>query len=399
MAFDAHGPHVWPIAPDWSDGMREQLAWSTEILTASATAVTTHRGLWDGPRRRFTFDLLDANREFRLARMLLAGHGGLWLLPIWPDQQWLTTTVWPESTTVACRTEGFDFVEGGQVLLYTDAQQWEVAEVAQILPAGLELAAPVLGSYGRGARLFPLRLAHAEQGARTRFQNARTARVSLAFDIAEPCDWPALDSLPTYRDHPVIDTRPNEDDDATASAARAMASVDYGTGLPFVHDITGVSLRQQSHHWLLHGRADHARFRSLLYLLDGSRVPVWVPSWASDLAAAAPIVGNSTTLTVQYAGYTQFGLGQPSRRDLSIELVDGTVYRRRVTGAAHVGDVEVLTLDSALAGSTITPGRIRDISFLSLCTLASDTVQIDHINDQDGLAKASTAWQGVVPDA
>lgn len=399
MAFEAHGPHVWPIAPDWSDGMREQLAWSTEILTASATAVTTHRGLWDGPRRRFTFDLLDANREFRLAQMLLAGHGGPWLLPIWPDQQWLTTTVWPESTSVACRTAGFDFVEGGQVLLYRDAQRWEVAEVAQILPTGLELAAPVLGTYGRGARLFPLRRAYAEQGARSRFTSARTARVSLAFDVAEPCDWPALDSLPTYRAHPVIDTRPNEDDEATATASRLVEAVDYGAGLPFVHDLAGVSLRQQSHHWLLHGRADHARFRSLLYLLDGSRVPVWVPSWASDLSATAPIVGNSTTLTVQYAGYTQFGLGQLNRRDLSIELVDGTVYRRRVTGAAHVGDVEVLTLDAALAGSTITPGRIRDISFLSLCTLASDTVQIDHINDQDGLAKASTAWQGVVPDA
>lgn len=399
MAFDAQGPHVWPIAPDWSDGMREQLTWSTEILTASATAVTTHRSLWGGPRRRFTFDLFDADREFRLAQMLLGGWGGAWLLPIWPDQQWLATTVWPESTSVACRTAGFDFVEGGQVLLYRDAQRWEVAEVAQILPTGLELAAPVLGTYGRGARLFPLRRAYAEQGACSRFTSARTARVSLAFDVAEPCDWPALDSLPTYRAHPVIDTRPNEDDEATATASRLVEAVDYGAGLPFVHDLAGVSLRQQSHHWLLHGRADHARFRSLLYLLDGSRVPVWVPSWASDLSATAPIVGNSTTLTVQYAGYTQFGLGQPSRRDLSIELVDGTVYRRRVTGAAHVGDVEVLTLDAALAGSTISPGRIRDISFMSLCTLASDTVQIDHINDQDGLAKASTAWQGVMPDA
>lgn len=398
MAFASQGPHVWPITPDWSDGMREQLSWATEILTASATAVTTHRGLWDGPRRRFTFDLFDADREFRLAHMLLAGHGGPWLLPIWPDQQWITTTVWPESTTVACRTEGFDFVEGGKVLLYADAQRWEVAEVAQILPAGLELAAPVLGEFGRGARLFPLRLAHAEQGARSRFTSARTARVSLAFDIAEPCDWPALDTLPVYRDHPVITSRPNEDEDATATVARELGVVDFGTGLPFVHDLTGVSLRNQSHRWLLSGRAAHSRFRSLLYMLDGARVPVWVPSWQSDLAAAAPIAGGSTSLIVQYAGYSQFGHGRPNRRDLWIELNDGTVYLRRVTAAAHVGDTEALTLDASLDGTAIAPGRIRQISIMSLCTLASDTVQIDHITDQDGVATSSTAWQGVVPN-
>lgn len=399
MAFDAHGPHVWPISPDWREGMREQLSWSTEILTASATGASTHLGLWDGPRRRLTFDLFDAGRAFRLAQMLLAGYSGRWLLPIWPDQQWIATTIWPESTIVSCRTEGFDFVEGGKVLLYRDEQRWEVAEVAQILPDGLELSAPVLGTWTRGDRLFPLRLARAETGARARFENARTARTSLAFDIAEPCDWPALEALPTYRGRPVIDTRPNEAEAPTASATRSIASVDYGIGLPFVHDLMGASLRQQSHRWLLGGRAEHSRFRSLLYLLDGARVPVWVPSWASDLAAAAPVSGSSSTLIVHYAGYTQFAHGQRTRRDLSIELNDGTVYRRRVTAAAHVGDTEALTLDADLDGATIAPSQIRDISIMSLCTLASDTVQIDHITDQDGVATANTAWQGVVPDA
>lgn len=389
---------VWSITPDWSDGVREQLSWDTEVLTASATAVSTHRSLWPGPRRRLTFDLYSADREFRLVQMMLGGHGGAWLLPVWPDQQWLATTVWPESTTVACRTAGFDFVVGGKVLLYGDLLRHEVAVIESILPDGLVLAGPVLGTFRKGDRIIPLRRAHVEQGARARFKGSRTSRVSLAFDIAEPCDWPALDSLPTYRGHPVIDTRPNEDDDPTASAERLVATVDYGAGLPFVHDMAGVSLRQQSHSWLLDGRAEHNRFRSLLYMLDGSRVPVWVPSWTGDLAAAAPIPGNSPTLTVQYAGYSQFAHGQRTRQDLSIELTDGTVLRRRVEDAVQVAGTEVLTLDAPLASTSIAPRRIREISFLSLCTMASDTVQIDHLTDQDGVATSTTAWQEVVPD-
>jgi hypothetical protein len=127
-------------------------------------------------------------------------------------------------------------------------------------------------------------------------------------------------------------------------------------------------------------------------------VPIWVPSFSADLKPAAAIAAGSTTLPIEWAAYTLFGFGKPNRKDLRIELTDGTVLYRRVTGAAEVGSTENLTLSSSLDAGSIAPERILAISFMALCTLGSDETEINHQTDADGLATATTGWQAVVPD-
>ena len=115
-----------------------------------------------------------------------------------------------------------------------------------------------------------------------------------------------------------------------------------------------------------------------------------------QLADAIP--GGGAVLPVAWCGYTLFGLGQPNRKDVRIELVDQTVLYRRITAAVEGGDVENLTLDASLAGSSIAPEYVRSISFMALSTLASDEVEIEHANIADVDATATTGWQAVVPD-
>jgi hypothetical protein len=74
------------------------------------------------------------------------------------------------------------------------------------------------------------------------------------------------------------------------------------------------------------------------------------------------------------------------------------VYYRRITAAVEAGDNETLTLSASLSGSAITAAQIRVVSFMALCTLASDSVDIEHVTDIEGLATATTGWQAVVPD-
>jgi hypothetical protein len=46
--------------------------------------------------------------------MLLAGWGGAWQLPIWPDVQRLSAPLSAGAVSVPCATAGFDFVAGGR---------------------------------------------------------------------------------------------------------------------------------------------------------------------------------------------------------------------------------------------------------------------------------------------
>lgn len=398
MGFAPSAIPIWPVTPDWGSSVVERLQFATDVMHASATAVSHHRSYRIGPRRSFSFSVLAGSQERRVADMLIAGHSSVWLMPIWPDVQWLAAGLSSAVEEIPCATAGFDFVVGGKALLYSSVNRWEVVEIDAIEADRLVLTGPTTSLFNPGDRLYPLRRARLQTGAEEAYRSADVSRRPLAFDIDEPTVWPALVDLTSYLTHMVLDVRPDESTDPTASYERLLQSVDYEASLPFVYDLPAQALRAQKTAWKLFGREQHSWFRSLLHTLDGRRVPLWVPSFASDLKPAASIAGGSTSLSVEWAGYTQFGKGKHNRKDVRIELNDGAVFCRRITDAVEAGVTETLTLSSSLSGSSIAPGRIRAISFMALSTLASDDFEIEHVTDQEGLATCTTGWQAVVPD-
>jgi len=390
---------LWPLPPDWNQPVTEALSWGTAVAVASGTAASEHTSYQLGPQRSFSFEVAAARAGDRqLAESLLAGHRGPWLLPIWPDVQRLAAAVDASDTFVACATEGFDFAAGSSAVLWASPVRWEVVEVDAIDPAGLALAAAAAGSWPVGTRLYPVRRARIQDGSEERLLTDRASRRKLAFDIDEPSDWPALATLPNYLGHPLLEARQDESEPPTASISRLRQSISYPGCAPFAYDLPDQALRAQSTGWKLKGRARHTWFRSLLYALKGRAAPMWLPSFAADLLPAAAVAGGSTSLAVQWAGYTQLCKGRHNRRDLRIELGGGVVYYRRVVDAVESGDTEVLTLSAALDTDAIEAASIRKISFVALSTLAGDSVEIEHVTDADGLATSTLGWQSVVPD-
>jgi hypothetical protein len=221
-------------------------------------------------------------------------------------------------------------------------------------------------------------------------------RRSLRFDVREACDWTAATPAATYLGHPVLELRPNAGEDERGRYGRLLEQVGNDLGDPEIFDLAGVQLRGVEFAWRLFGRTERADYRSLLYALRGNTVPVWVPSWKEDLRVVSPIGSAATSISVEWAGYTIFGDEQPNRRDLRIELIGGTVFYRRITGSSEAGGNETLTINSAF-GQAVDPSAIRCVSFMTLCT-ASDTAEIEHVTDSEGLANASLAFSAVVPD-
>lgn len=395
--FTVSGPRIWPVPPDWAGGVSETLAWGTNVQVATATAVSDHIAFQPGADRSLSFEVAAHLGGRRIADMLLAGYRGKWLLPIWPDVQWLPALA-SGATAITCTTDGFDFVAGGQALLWAGVNTWTVIEIDTIGAGSLTLTAALTDGWPAGTRLYPLRLARIRDGAEEVLSTDEFSRRKLAFDIDEPCDWPALSAPTLYLTHPVLDVRPDESEDGSAAFDRLRQSVTYAGAMPLVYDLPDQALRTQKTAWKLFGRARHTWFRSLLYTLRGRAMPLWLPSFAADLQLADTIAASSATLSVDWAGYTQFGLGRHNRKDVRIELADGTVYYRRITNAVEAGETETLTLDSSLSGNAIAPGAIRQISFMTLATLASDSVEIQHVTDADGTATSTLGWQAVVPD-
>jgi hypothetical protein len=394
VSFTAEATAPWPLTPDWSNPVAETLAWLTDVLVPSRSAATQHRALRAVPRRELSWRAIAAGQERRLVDLLLAERGAtLWHVPVWPDVQQLASGVAAAAVVVPCTTEGFDFVDGGLALLQRSLREWEVLEIDTVGATQLNLATPLASAWAAGTRLLPLRMGRiAGSAEQEMLVDVLGTRDAVQAQITEPCDWPAaMPTAATYRDWPVLEWRPDETEPPRSSDPRTLGIVDNETAAPSVQDMLDRALRAQRARWLLHGREEQTAWRSMLYALAGRANPVWVPSWSADLQLSAAVSAVATTITVQWCGYTLFGLDKPGSRDIRIELGDGTAFHRRITAAVEGADTETLTINAAL-GQEVQPGQVRQIQYLRLCTLASDQVQIEHLTDADGTARCALAF-------
>lgn len=396
------GTPVYTFPPDWSEDwappVAEILTWRTDVMRAAVTGTSFHNSQRIAPARAFQFNVVDSGQFWRVQDQVLDSLGGrVFMLPIWQDVQQLATPVTAGDTTITCLTDGMDFAApGGFALLWTSPIVWTVVQIASIASGVLTLQGNIPVSVAAGSRIYPLRKARLADGGQETIWGGNDKGVrSLHFDIYEPCDWPAA-TLTTYQTHPVLEWHGNDGSDPTRSFNRVMGYIDNGLSDPEIFDLAGSSFRGSQFTVMLFGRQEHTDFRGLLYALRGASSPIWVPSFKADFNVLNTIASTDTTITVEWSGYTVMGARSPNRKDIRIELNDGTVLYRRITGSVESSGNEVLTIDTSL-GVTVAISAIRFVSFMVL-SICADSVQIDHVTDAAGTATCQLTFSAVVPD-
>lgn len=385
---------AWTFVPDWGDGVRERFISSTDILQ-SESAVSQRRRLRPAPRREFEAPMYAQGRERQLLDLALFGWGDrIWALPIWPDIQLLVAELPADAVFIPCATQHLDFSSGGLALLRgEEAFTYEVVEVEGVTALGLQLARGAQRAWPAGSRLYPVRTAQLiEPPALTKLTD-QLIEARVRFLVMEACDWPAVMPTPLYRGLAVWDRRPDDSQDLTLATERLMLTLDSGLGMPRFTDTASRALALLGQRWLDQGRAERAALRSFIYAMCGRQKVVWVPTHMDDLTLVAAVASVATTIEVANIGYARFGEGRPGRRDIRIELHSGEVFFRRILTAIEMdGQVEQLGLDSAL-GQAVEPHQVARISWMVLCRFESDTQELEHMTDSQGVASWATIFR------
>ncbi len=386
----------WGFAPNWSSPPLETLSWLTNIL-ANNRGAEQRRSLRAAPRKGWQASFTAEGAERALFDLSMAGWGRrVWALPVWVDVLQLDAALPAGSSAIACDTTGRDFRVGGLALLRGEtAFDTEAVEILDMTAAGLTLKRVTQSTWPAGTRLYPLRSARLTEMPQTTRRTDALLQADCSFELTESADWPA--ALPTtlYRGRPVFAQRPDESTDLSYSYERLTLLLDNTTGKAAVTDTASKGFVLQQHRWCLAGRAEHSAWRSLLYALQGRAKSIWLPTHAQDLVPVEPLSGS--LLKVQRVGYTRFGVGQLGRQDIRIELADGSVLMRRITAALESGPIEELAVDADFPG-VIQPGQVARISYMALCRLASDDIELEHLTDQDGVARCAITLRGVRDD-
>lgn len=383
---------AWPVMADWGRPIEESLEWLTEIQQAMDGSEDAEP-LREAPRRGWSFDVLEGRQERRIIENAVYDWGArVWALPVFPDISLLAAELPAESTAIALDPAGLDFRAGGLAMLWADALSYELVEVASVEADGLELARPTLQAWPRGTRLYPCRTAHLRTRPTWRRRSDQVISSRMEFAAAEPCDWPAQAPAMTYLGIPVLEWRPDESEDPTAQADRQLEAVDGDIGLVVFEDISGRPWELQSHDFLLRGRADRGGHRSLMYWLQGRYQRVWLPTWADDVQLLDPVDAGAVSWFVANAGISSYLRQQNGRRHVRVELNTGQVFYREVI-ASSVADAarEILLVDAGL-GVAVTPGQVRQISWMKVSRLASDRIDITHTGDSHGVARGRVSF-------
>lgn len=392
----------WSFVPDWAEGITERLGWLTDVLP-SPTRAEQRRALRLSPTRQFEVrSLLEGPERANFDVAVYSWGGRTWAMPVWPDLVWLTAPVAVGAAVIPCDTQHREFVAGGLALLRAGdlqrTRRYEVVEISDVTPDSIILARPTVQAWPRGARLYPLRLAELVGQPQVRRLSDTTAEARYLFDVVEPCDWLAIMPPTAYRGRPVLEQAPDESEEPSFDWERAQLRLDNPTGWGRRTDTAATPATLQQHRWALEGIAARSAHRSLLYALAGRWKELWVPTFAADLELLDTVGASSTTLVVHAIDYARFGLGRVGRRDIRIELADGTAFHRRITAAALVADdTEHLAIDAPL-GVEVQPRQVRRISFMALCRSETDQFELVHLTDAEGVARSSLIFRSIRDD-
>lgn len=377
VALDIVGQRIvlWNWRPDWTQGMVERLQWYTDVLQAGR-GEEQRRALRLNPRQYLEFGAtIDGNDRQMMESILWNWGARSWAVPLWYDGQQLAATLAIGATSIPLNPASRGYQVGELVVLTNGTPSvYEVVEVGS-LSSSIGLSRPTQQTWPAGTMVYPARPAIIENVAQLGRFTAQVVSLRLQWRMLEPTTWAAA-ATPTYRSLPVFELKPNWVEDPLQDFERSVTVLDAGVGLTTTTDRAEMPLTTQRMRFSHTGKAAIDTWKQRLWALRGKQGAIWVPTWSDDLTVVAQIGDAALNIDVRWMGYTKYLQMDPGRRDIRIQLNNGTIYYRRITGAIEVSPtVERLSIDSAL-GATVNVSDIALVCFMALSRSDSDAHEI-----------------------
>lgn len=384
---------VWTIPPDWQKQVTETLEWLTAILVSPfgveqrlAGRLSPRQSLemsvtLYGPHRTF-FDLFIlrlgalpfyAPLWYEIEKLVLPAAAGTFILPL--------NTAFTELATA-----NYVFIQGDGPFDY------EIAEVDSADSVSITLTTALVNNWPVGTKVYPLKKCLIETQPQTTRKADRALISTIRFISLEPNPSVDLTPLAFYGDQYVLEQDPNETTDLAYSYDHISFPIDNKTGLQERFDVTG--LLGQQFTWYAKTKAAHSTLRGLFHALQGRRMPIWVPTIYADFDLVDDVLIGDDGLNVKRCGYTDLGGPTFQREHILIELKDGQRFYRKILDAVLIGggETERLLLSSAFTFD-LRRAAIRRISFLTLCRLDQDSIEIVHYTDTKGVCTVSAVFK------
>lgn len=380
---------VWGVRPNWADPVLETLEWQCDVLP-SGSGAEQRFGFRLAPRRLIEarYNPFDNERTFTDLAMHRLGRNE-WMMPLFFDSAKLTGSAAAGASRLDFTTAFHEFAAGGMAYLVgPDCFSGEAVRIAAVDEDGIDLEIPLDAAWPSGSTIHPMRRGRFESPS-GQLVTSRISELRVRFeiiqgnDLSSDGDWETLSG-----DIPVLTAKSEWSSALDIDLSWLSSEFDSSSGLKYVTDDAGRAFRQQRHAFILYGAEEQFEFRQMLYRLRGRQQPVWLPTGGDDFTVVADAAAGAETADVQNVGLTYVG-GPTDGRD-HVRLPDGQIVQ--LSGSSLISAaVERLSFDAPTTAALAAGDRFE---FVETSRLAADSIEIEHLGDTDGVARATLAFVG-----
>lgn len=384
---------LMPFGPNWDSGVEDTLLYRSTV-SRSWDGTEQRASLRAKPRRRLNYtSVLRKNDAMRFDNLMYGWHSRLFAVPLWAEKSSLQANVAAGATTLTVDTSNKSFAEGGLLIVYGSTTENDVAEIETIVGTTVTLRAPVTRDWAAGTRVYPAVVAALSQEVSGRRLTDAVTEVALSFETEPGSNYYPFvgGSNPlTYKNEELYAHYPNWKDGIEFSWESDRIQVDDQTGKFQLVPKAANSTVTKQHNWTLRNHGEVADFRQWAQRRQGRAKPVYVPTGIVDFTLTAPALAADVAIDVEDNGYNAFASATAARRDILIQLKNGTNIARRINSSLPNPDGTVsLQLDSAV-GVPFAPEDVKRVSLLGFYRLASDSMTIRWL--AEGVAEVEAAF-------
>lgn len=370
---------IFPFPPNYRDEITESLEWKSDIIR-SRSGHEQRRAIRTKPRRQFEYSYtLGKEDNQRLQNILWGWQNRVFALPVWTDKLITTSPINIGDIVINLDTTNFSYKAGDSLILYKDADDFEVAEILSI-GSTITLVRAVTKNWPTNSKVFPIIEAHMPVSSPVKRLTGSVTEGVATFitdpSVVDPY-IPTGGSFVSYDGLEIITIQPNWINDLDNTFEFPFDTLDYESGSVQWQSSEDYSFNTRRYSWLLKNRQAIKEFRQFLGRRRGMVKTFWVPTWTEDFTVVQTVGAGDSSIVVQDNGYADLIKANPAHNRIMIRLTNGITYYRKINDAIiGPGNKQItLTLDNSL-GVSYTVDKFIAIHMIDRCRLATDKVSL-----------------------
>jgi len=378
---------IWDVPPNWSSTYKVSREYKTDILT-SRGGKEQRRAMRETPRKSLEFTSLLKFGEMRRFQSFLGQRQGFpFYLPEVTAKTRTAETIAANGLSVLLERKP-GWLQLGTVVILSDGDRMDARVISLINGNRVDFLAGggtgVTGAWPKGTKVYYAVYGMLNANMSARVHTSAVTEVQITFNVmpgSEPPSWRATVPASTFAGREIFTMKPNWATPLSINFATNNDVVDNGVGQISVFQPVQFNDRVTRMTFLNKTIEQYELVQSFYERMKGQQGVFWCPTWLDDFELDARTAPGSIVY-VKGTDAVDFMAADSVYRNIAILTTDNTLNCYNVTSIGKVNGENVSALAISPPLTAAVRAKIKKISWLVLCRLATDTLTTSFVTDE-----------------